>query len=71
MFKAGRADSKFKVKAHANQVDDEHRQSRSFLWGVEQANAALDVQIKRMQQELAAEACPQYLSQSQNVTESA
>lgn len=48
------------MKAHAHQVDDEHRESRSFLWDVQHANAALEVQIKRMQQELAAEACTQH-----------
>ena len=44
------------MKDHAHQVDEEHRESRSFLWNLQQANAAMEVQIKRMEQELAAEA---------------
>lgn len=43
------------VKDHAHQVDEEHRESRSFLWNLQQANAAMEVQIKRMEQELAAD----------------
>ena len=47
-----------KVKLHVHQVDEEHRESRSFLWDVQQANAAMGLQIKKVEQELAIEACP-------------
>ncbi|CAJ1403968.1 unnamed protein product [Effrenium voratum] len=49
------------AKGHCLQLDQEHRQSRSFLWDVQQSNAAMEVELRRHAAELASDKVQQQL----------